>query len=194
MKHTIKQFFLILSVVGSASTIGYTQTKPEKSIPVPDFQNTLMFVNADNTLSNLEKVTVGITRKRGIGLIANPVKTYLQIDGCCSPSVHSGRPTNRFIVKVAPGIDPESIFELFKFELIDNNRKLLIGDVSTAKALSGKTQPVITPIRMNVTKIAEGVYAFSPMEQLPIGEYVFIKDRLSNTMNNKVGFAFAVGQ
>jgi len=71
----------------------------------------------------------------------------------------------KFIVKVTPGIDPTSVFDLVKFEIRKDQRVFI-----TTKAKTTSTSTSFEKISYEVKKIKEGYY-YLIVKKLDKGEY-----------------------
>ncbi len=79
--------------------------------------------------------------------------------------------------------------ELFKFEVADDERKILIIDF-----VRGKDKMVELPkAKLAYKKIADGVYEVSPSAQLEGGEYVFLVNRPNVTLVGAANSASLIG-
>lgn len=163
----IQTLFLILCTFGIQPVIA-------QNISVPEFNNEVLFVNADNTLSKLEKTDIIYHFTPGV---LSAAKTYYQASGCCSGISHSGKPNEQFIIKVSAGVDPESLFTLVKFESNNRQRRILINKVTIRTAMQGTNKVELPKVPLTVKKIGDGIYLLSPQEQLTDGEYGFLNNR-----------------
>lgn len=73
----------------------------------------------------------------------------------------------KFVVKVASGIDPTSVFDLVKFEVKKNQRVFI-----TTKTKTTSTSTSFEKINYEVKKIKEGYY-YLTIKNLDTGEYFF---------------------
>ena len=73
----------------------------------------------------------------------------------------------QFIVKVTPGTDPTSVFDLAKFEIRKDKRVYI-----TTKAKATSTATLTQKISYDIQKIKEGYY-YLLVKNLPPGEYFF---------------------
>ena len=158
-------------------------------IPAPEFNNQVMAIAANNTLSNLDKTELFPDTKIGLGT----AKAYYRADGCCAKVAMSGAPNERYIVKVGAGIDPASIVELYEFDEGKKSRKLLNKSVGSG----ARNHSEMVQIQLVFKKVADGVYGISHKEQLPEGEYIFIINSGANTQSLQMtmpkAFCFSVG-
>lgn len=165
----MKKLLFIISACVLFLVNGLSQT-----MSVPEFNNEVLFVNDNNTLSKLEKTAIIYHFTPGV---LSAAKTYYQASGCCSGISLSGKPNEQFIIKVAVGIDPESLFTLVKFESNNRQRRILINKVSIKTAMQGTNKVELPKVPLTVKKIGDGIYLLSPQEQLTDGEYGFLKNR-----------------
>lgn len=77
------------------------------------------------------------------------------------------KPELIFVVKVEPGTDPTSVFDLVKFE-VRNDKRVFI----TAKASAAKSSNSFEKISYDIKKIKEGYYQLIA-KNLNEGEYFF---------------------
>lgn len=84
----------------------------------------------------------------------------------------------KFIVKVTPGIDPTSVFDLVRFEIRKDQRVFI-----TTKAKTTSTSTSFEKINYEVKKIKDGYY-YLIVKKLDKGEYFF--------GSNDFMFAFSV--
>lgn len=89
------------------------------------------------------------------------------MDGTTSPVKIEGKKELKFIIKVVPGTDPTSVFDLVKFEIKKDKRVFI-----TSKASIGKSSNSFEKINYEVKKIKEGYY-YLVVKDLPKGEYFF---------------------
>ena len=73
----------------------------------------------------------------------------------------------KFIVKVTPGVDPTSIFDLVKFEIRKDKRVFI-----TTKAKATSTSTSFEKISYEIKKVKDGYY-YLTVKNLAAGEYFF---------------------
>ncbi len=89
------------------------------------------------------------------------------LNGSSSPVKIAKQENLQFIVKVTPGVDPTSIFDLVEFEVIKEQRVFI-----TTKAKATSTSTSFEKISYDVKKIKEGYY-YLIVKNLEQGEYFF---------------------
>ncbi len=153
---------------------------------IPEFKNKVMLVDKDQSISNLESVTLTnyIKTKVGAGAVG------LKVDDENSPIVFDAAAGKSFIVKIEPGVDPESIVTLYKFTIEKKKRTI----ITYATSISGMKDTKLPVMPLSFKKVQDGVYNITAMKPLEEGEYVFIVSQpLTNTTISDVkGFAFSV--
>jgi|GEM_PF-1951453 len=176
----------ILSALVAISFYGFAQ-----NVPSPEFKNKVMFVETNNTLSDLDKTDMTTTLKTSM---TGHSEVNIVANGKSSAQKHMGAPTENFIVKIEPGIDPENVVELFQFNNSKKDRKILVAEMSM-----GKDNTVeLKKSKLSYKKISDGVYEVSCKEQLEGGEYCFLVNRPNITVmgaaNSQalVGYCFSV--
>lgn len=152
----MKQFLLLALLIIAKTGI---------SQPLPEFNNKPAFFNATtNTLIELEKSQYN-TIAKAKGILKAEAGFYLT--GIASPVKLDKKPVLEFIVKVLPGTDPTSVFDLVRFE-IRNGQRVFI----TSKAGLGKSTTSFEKISYDLKKIKEGYYKLI-VNNLNEGEYFF---------------------
>ena len=136
----------------------------------PEFNNVVMRVNAaDGTVASLEKlsVTTGTSSSIGSG------KMYMEAAGGASSTILSATDASKFIVKLDPSIDPESVCKLYVMRSSKKNRKVDFAKVG----MGGMTNITDNQIPFSVEKVEPGLYYLIPKAPLAAGEYMFVADK-----------------
>ena len=181
----MKKLTIVLALL--AMTLGANA----QTTPTPEFKNKVMLVDKSNALTDLEKTDLTTSLKTNMG---GHSEVNIVADGKAATLMNSGSPAEKFVVKIEPGVDPETVVELFTFDVAKKVRKILVAQMSM-----GKDQAVtLTKVKLNYTKIADGVYAVSVKEQLPEGQYCFLVNRPNITImgsasaQSLIGYCFGV--
>ncbi|MCC5654986.1 hypothetical protein LC609_35535 [Nostoc sp. XA013] len=154
MKRHIGILLLLLS-----SVYGIAQTK------LPEFNDKPAYFNAaTNELIELEKSQYN-TMAKAKGLFSAEGGFYL--NGIKSSVTIKNKSTLKFIVKVTPGTDPTSVFDLVKFEIRKDKRVLI-----TTKAKATSTSTSFDKINYTIEKVKDGYY-YLVVKNLASGEYFF---------------------
>jgi hypothetical protein len=167
----IKTFLLTLSF------LALQKAQAQDSIPIPEFSRKVMYLKKNNTLSDLDRSDLSRIQKDKlmpkVVKLASGYKFYIKAEGCCARVTHSGKSTERFIVRIEPGIDPSEVIQLYKFESKKDTRILLTTKVTLGSALNDNSAKLSTfPLQFKT--ISPGVYIITHEDQLDDGEYVFI--------------------
>lgn len=154
---------------------------------IPEFKNKVM-LHKSNALENLDNTTLtrGMKGKPGRGIV------FMKAEGTNAAVAFDPKSGNDFIVKIEPGVDPESIVTLYIFDVDKKNRNIVTGEVS----MSGSKDIVMPTVKLNFKKLQDGVYSITPIKPLAPGEYIFTVSQpvnLSLAMDMK-GFAFTVAE
>ena len=169
--------FIATILLASAFTAINAQTA------IPEFKNKVMVLTANNSLETLESTTVSFVSKgfaRGhIGVSAV---------GPSSSVIYSTKSGSSFIVKIDPGVDPESVITLYKFTVKKKNR--IIDILSTGFYKTRYEDQQI--IKLNFKKVQDGVYIITA--NLEPGEYFFStrEPGVGGSIPMPSGFAFSV--
>ena len=155
---------------------------------IPEFKNKVMLHTKANAVENLDNTTLtrGMKGKPGRGTV------FMKAEGKNAAVTFDPKSGNDFIVKVEPGVDPESVVTLYIFDVDKKNRNIVTGEVG----MSGSKDIVIPTVKLNFKKVQDGVYRISPMTPLAVGEYLFTVSQpvnLSLALDIK-GFAFSVAE
>jgi hypothetical protein len=143
-----------------------------QTVPLPEYNEVVMFLKSDNTLVALDKSDVVTESKENL---MRRILVYMKVLGSSAKVSHSGSPQNKFVVNVQPGIDPDNIVELFKFDEVKKHRKIQIASISGGW---GGTHDIELPKqRLIFKKVQPGSYIISPESQLEAGEYLFLVNR-----------------
>jgi len=131
----------------------------------PEFDNKPSYNDSKkNRLIDLEKAAYS-TMAKANGLFKAEGGFFLP--GTSSSTKIAQQEKLQFIVKVTPGTDPTSIFDLAKFEVRKDNRVYI-----TTKAKATSTTTSTPKIIYDVRKIKEGYY-YLETNSLEKGEYFF---------------------
>ena len=153
----MKNLLFTLSLIFCFTTIK-AQTLPE-FIDKPAY-----FDSKTNQLVELEKSQYN-TMAKAKGMFK--AEGGFTLNGIASSVKITKQPELKFIVKITPGIDPTSTFDLAKFEIRKEQRVFI---TTTAKAVSTSTS--YQKISFDVKKIKEGYY-YLIAKNLDKGEYFF---------------------
>lgn len=136
-----------------------------KSQVLPEFNEKPAYYDSKSkTLKELEKSAYN-TMAKAKGLFKAEGGFFL--NGSSSSTKIANQSELKFIVKVTPGIDPTSIFDLVTFEVRKDQRVFI---TTTAKATS--TESSFKKINFDVQKVNEGFY-YLITKDLVKGEYFF---------------------
>lgn len=160
----------VLTIIFLISTISTTAQK------LPEFNNKPAYIDSKTKeLVELEKSQYNtIAKAKGIF----KAEAGFFLNGSSSPVKIDKKQELMFIVKVEPGTDPTSVFDLVKFE-VKNDKRVFI----TAKATVGKSSNSFEKISYEVKKIKDSYYNLI-LKNLKEGEYFF--------GSNEFMFAFSV--
>lgn len=147
-----------------------------KAQNLPEFNDKPAYVDSKtNQLIELEKSQYN-TMAKAKGLFSAEGGFFLN---GTSSSVKIAKQTElKFVVKVIPGTDPTSVFDLVQFEIRKNQRVFI-----TTKAKATSTSNSFEKINYEVKKIKEGYY-YLIVKNIDKGEYFF--------GSNDFMFAFSV--
>ncbi|PQJ10799.1 hypothetical protein CJD36_012580 [Flavipsychrobacter stenotrophus] len=154
---------------------------------IPEFKNKVM-LHKGNAVENLDNTTLtrGMKGKPGRGTV------FMKADGTNAAVTFDPKSGNDFIVKIEPGVDPESIVTLYIFDVDKKSRNIITGEVG----MSGSKDITIPTVKLNFKKIQDGVYSITPIKPLTAGEYFFTVSQpvnISLAFDVK-GFAFSVAE
>lgn len=142
--------------------LSFTDVKAQK---LPEFNNKPAYVDSKSKeLIELEKSQYNtMANAKGVfkaeaGFFLNAPSSTVKIEK---------KPEVVFIVKVEPGTDPTSVFDLVQFEVRGDKRVFI-----TSKASVGKSSNSFEKINYDVKKIKEGYYNLI-VKNLNEGEYFF---------------------
>lgn len=132
---------------------------------IPEFNDKPAFYDSKTkALVELEKSQYN-TMAKAKGLFKAEAGFYL--NGSSSPVKIEKQQDLSFIVKVQPGTDPTSVFDLVQFD-VKNDKRVFI----TSKATVAGSSNSFTKIDYQVKKIKEGIY-YLIVTNLQPGEYFF---------------------
>lgn len=132
---------------------------------LPEFNDKPAYFNTStNELIELEKSQYN-TMAKAKGLFSAEGGFYL--NGTKSSVKIANKNPLKFIVKVNPGTDPTSVFDLVKFEVRKDKRVLV-----TTKAKATSTSTSYEKISYTLEKIKDGYY-YLVAKNLAPGEYFF---------------------
>ncbi len=155
----MKTIIIILLIVSASFNVNAQENA------LPEFNNKPAYNDAkNNMLIDLEKAPYNSMAKAN-GLFKAEGGFF--ISGKSSPIKIAEQQTLQFVVKVTPGTDPTSIFDLAKFEVRKDNRVYI-----TTKAKATSTTTSIQKINYEVKKIKDGYY-YLIANNLEKGEYFF---------------------
>lgn len=132
---------------------------------LPEFNDKPAYFDVQTkTLIELEKSSYNtITKAKGVFKLEGG---YF-LNGNSSPIKITKQAQLKFIVKLSPGIDPTSVFDLVSFEVRKDQRLFI---TTTSKATSTKSS--FKKITFELQKIKEGYY-YLIITDLEKGEYFF---------------------
>ena len=181
----MKKLSLILALAALTSN-AFAQT-----IPTPEFKFKVMFVGSGNALTDLEKTDLTSSLHTNMG---GHSEVNLIADGKGATLSHTGATSESYVVKIEPGIDPETAVELFQFDVTKKSRKIMVAEMSM-----GKDKAVVLPkMKLTYKKVADGVYQINTNTQLEAGEYCFMVNRPNisimgaSSPQSLVGYCFSV--
>ncbi|WP_333696528.1 hypothetical protein [Flavobacterium sp.] len=132
---------------------------------LPEFNNKpCLFDEKTKKLIDLEKSGYQ-TMAKAKGIFKAEAGFFM--DGITSSVKIESQKEIKFIVKVIPGTDPTSLFDLVQFEIKKDKRVFI-----TSKASISKSSNSFEKINYEVKKIKEGYY-FLIVKDLAPGEYFF---------------------
>lgn len=132
---------------------------------LPEFNNKPAYIDAKTkTLIELEKSQYN-TMAKAKGLFKAEAGFFL--NGPTSSVKIEKKSDLTFVVKVEPGTDPTSVFDLVQFE-VRNDKRVFI----TSKASAAKSSNSFEKISYDVKKIKDGYYHLIAKD-LKEGEYFF---------------------
>ncbi len=153
-----------LAVLTLISVVSFFQLEAQNTL-LPEFNDKPAYYNAkEKKLVELEKSQYN-TIAKAKGLFKAEAGFFMNESS--SPVRISKQDELKFVVKVAAGIDPTSVFDLVKFEVKDNKRVFI-----TAKAKATGSTNSFSKISYSVEKIKEGYY-YLVVKGLDKGEYFF---------------------
>lgn len=121
-----------------------------------------MILTHSNSLESLENVSLKmVPRKKVISMSVENENSSVAF------SLSSG---NSFIVKIDPGVDPETLIVLYKFNAYKDSRNIdIVSSAGLGKAKYDDQQVV----KLNFKKVQDGVYIISTAPLEEGGEYYF---------------------
>ncbi len=132
---------------------------------LPEFKDKPVYFDSKNKqIKELEKSQYN-TMAKAKGLFSAEAGFFL--NGTSSNIKIAKQQELIFIVKVAPGTDPTSVFDLVQFEVRKDQRVFI-----TSKAKATSTTTSFEKINYGVKKIKEGYY-YLTIKNLDSGEYFF---------------------
>ncbi len=155
---------------------------------IPEFKNKVMILTKNNTLESLEYTTLSYALKGKYGGAGS--KGYMKADGPSSSIKFSPMDGSSFIVKLEPGSDPESYVTLYVFDAEKNSRRIILWSMG----MRGTKDVEIPTVKLNLKKVADGVYVMTPTGPLEEGEYIFfVNQPLNKSVSSDIkGYAFSV--
>lgn len=132
---------------------------------LPEFNDKPAYVDSKTKeLKELEKSQYN-TMAKATGLSKAEAGFFL--NGTSSSARIGKQEEIKFIVKVASGVDPTSVFDLVKFEIKKDKRVFI-----TTKAKATSTSTSLEKISYEVKKVKDGYY-YLTAKNLTAGEYFF---------------------
>jgi hypothetical protein len=98
---------------------------------------------------------------------------FIEVSGGASSTNLTPADASKFIVKLEPSIDPESICKLYLMRTSKKSRKADFAKVG----MGGMTNITDNQINFLVEKVEAGLYYLIPKEPLVAGEYMFVADK-----------------
>lgn len=136
-----------------------------KAQNLPEFNDKPAYVDAKTKeLKELEKSQYN-TMAKAKGLTKAEAGFFL--NGISSPVKIAKQEEVKFVVKLTPGIDPTSVFDLVQFEIRKDQRVFI-----TTRAKVTSTSTSFEKISYEVKKVKEGYY-YLIVKNLGKGEYFF---------------------
>ncbi|MGK7390260.1 MAG: UvrB/UvrC motif-containing protein [Candidatus Cyclobacteriaceae bacterium M2_1C_046] len=144
-----------------------------------DFYNTAyLFDKSNDQVINLEKKTAEIKTTSYSAVFVAGASSYWVVNGLTSEVKLDRNKDYTFLVRVANGVDPSTIFKLAQLELTGREEisRSLLSFKTTAAAYAGGSTDQNTESNVNVSfkKVDEEVYEVVINEVLPPGEYAFV--------------------
>lgn len=147
-----------LLLINCISLTALAQNLPEfNEKPAYLDTKTMQLVDLEKSQYNTMAKAKGIFKAEG-GFLLN---------GVSSPVKIAKQPELKFIVKLTPGVDPTSIFDLVRFKIRKDQRVFI-----TTQAKATSTTTSFEKIAYEVKKIKEGYY-YLLVKNLDRGEYFF---------------------
>jgi hypothetical protein len=178
----MKKMTMILVAVLATAGVTFAQ-----DVQIPDFKMTPMLIKADGSLGKLEKPTQEVKSKtKGYGGITSST-TFLNILGGSSP-VKIDPAAAQFVVKLYDAeTDPEGTIYFTKVIVSRDTRELELAQSAVNLGFAGGKGKSVQrdDIKPEFTKVAPGVYKFTPSTPLAPGtEYGIV-------LPGNVAFCFA---
>ncbi|MBW7867703.1 MAG: UvrB/UvrC motif-containing protein [Brumimicrobium sp.] len=164
----------------SYSTTSTTSASTNSNITIPDFNNQVQLINPDGTLSNLDR-TEGEFKTSGGGYMVYSYTTSYILKGPKSPLRIRDNGNLRFIIKIAPGLDPSEYVKFYKMEVRGKRSQNRYADISKTNAApfhadteNVKDKQMVGGIQFKPINSSQGVYEISVGRLQTGGEYAFI--------------------
>ena len=160
-RNALPCFLFVMGFGGFASG-----TLSAKEYPIPEFLNKPAYYNEhDASLVSLERSPYQpLVKARALGLGGGTAGFFLE--GPASPVRITASANLEFMLKVTPGVDPETILDLGQFTIKDGKRIFITTKIKLLSADSTS----YAKIPYGIKKTSEGVYLLS-MSNLKPGEY-----------------------
>ena len=130
----VRKWVVLLTVLAGVTVIGFAQEQTIESTYVPEFADEPVLLNADNSVTSLEKQVAKARAKPG--LLSS--KIFYDVPGGNSPVVLKKTEENNFIVRLGnPDQAPDTQYTIGQWIANKNVRSLVIGSSNIGGTKAG---------------------------------------------------------
>jgi hypothetical protein len=176
----------------TALAVAFVYCASAQNVPVPDFKNQPTLLSGGK-LVKLEKQTAEVKNKvQGMGY--GGTTSNLHLDGGRSDVRTTTKPV--FVIKVDGDVDPETLYYLTITKKSKKGRDVEMQKQSAFAAYGATGKSVKRfHIKLEFTKVSDGVFKIIPTEALEDGEeYAFVSVAQGVNTGNSTTYAFGVGK
>jgi hypothetical protein len=158
----VRKWVVLLIVLAGLTVMGFAQEQMNGSTYIPEFADEPVLLNADNTVTTLEKQVAKARAKPG--LLSS--KIFYDVTGGNSPVVLQRADENNFIVKLGnPDQAPDTQYTFGQWIANKNARSLVIGSSNLGGTKAGNTAVPFT-----YKKIGDAIYQLT-VKGLAVGHW-----------------------
>ena len=137
----VRKWVVLLIVLAGVTVIGFAQEQTIESTYVPEFADEPVLLNADNSVTSLEKQVAKARAKPG--LLSS--KVFYDVSGGNSPVVLKKTDENNFIVRLGnPDQAPDTQYTISQWIANKNVRSLVIGSSNLGGTKAGNTSKTLS--------------------------------------------------